>query len=263
MMRIFNFQFSIFKQCANFLISKFKYCNIEKCLQIINYKLKIWDTRQNELFFSKKKHTVQYGFTLIELVVTMGIMAVITAVTLANHSKFGGQVMLRNLAYEMALVVREAQTYGVSVRKIDDSNINDFDAGYGIHFDVNNTTTYKMFTDTYKRIGGSETRAINGDGDGLYTTPLEEVSEYTIGRGYKINKLYALQSNGVKSDASNCSTGNNVLDIVFKRPEPDAIIRLCGDTNTIYSAAEIELISPRDDIMRVLVEVSGQISVIK
>ena len=203
------------------------------------------------------------GFTLIELVVTMGIMAVITAVTLANHSKFGGQVMLRNLAYEMALVVREAQTYGVSVRKIADSNINDFEAGYGMHFDITDTTHYKMFTDTYKHVGGSDIRAVNGDGDGLYTTPLEEVLEYTIGRGYKMNKLYGLNDGGIKNDAINCPSGKEVLDIVFNRPEPDAIIRLCGDASTIYRAAEVELISPRGDIMRVLIEVSGQISVTK
>ena len=196
------------------------------------------------------------GFTLIELVVTMGIMAVITAVTLANHSKFGGQVMLRNLAYEMALIVREAQTYGVSVRKIDKASITNFDAGYGVYFNTNDKTHYTMFTDTHAEGGGS-------GGDGMYKTTLEQVTEYTIGRGYKLNKLYAINNSGTRLDADNCPTGNPSLDILFRRPEPDAIIRFCGDETNIYNAAEIELISPRDDTMKVLIEVSGQISVTK
>jgi len=197
-----------------------------------------------------------YGFTLIELVVTMGIMAVITAVTLANHSKFGGQVMLRNLAYEMALVVREAQTYGVSVRKLNKTRVTDFEAGYGIHFDTNDKIHYTMFTDTHRDDGGT-------GGDGLYKTVLEQVTEYSIGRGYKINKLYTIDNTGARFDADNCPTGHPVLDILFKRPEPDAIIRFCGDETKIYNAAEIELISPRGDTMKVLIEVSGQMSVIK
>jgi len=196
------------------------------------------------------------AFTLIELVVTMAIMAVITAVTLANHSKFGGQVTLRNLAYEMALVVREAQTYGVSVRKLNKTSVTNFDAGYGIHFNANDKTHYTMFTDTHRDDGGT-------GGDGLYNTTLEQVIEYSIGRGYKLNKLYVIDNTGARFDADECLTGQPVLDILFKRPEPDAIIRFCGDETKIYNAAEVELISPRDDTMKVLVEVSGQISVIK
>ena len=164
--------------------------------------------------------------------------------------------MLRNLAYEMALVVREAQTYGVSVRKINKASITDFEAGYGIRFNTGDKTNYIMFTDTHRDDG-------NNGGDGMYTNELEKVTQYTIGRGYKINKIYAVDNAGARFDADNCFTGKPVLDILFKRPEPDAIIRLCGDENTIYNTAEIELISPRKDTMKVRVEVSGQISVVK
>ncbi len=197
------------------------------------------------------------GFTLIELVVTMGIMALITGVTLANHSKFGGQVMLRNLAYELALVVREAQTYGVSVRKIDRASITDFESGYGIHFNANNKLQYVMFADTHKESG----TIIRGQ-DGMRNTTLEDVNTYIIGRGYKINKLCAGSASS-PTCMDVCDSCSGTLDILFKRPEPDAAIRLNGVENVLYERAEIELISPRDDTMRVLIEVSGQISVIK
>ncbi len=180
------------------------------------------------------------GFTLIELVVTIGIMALITGVTLANHSKFGGQVMLRNLAYELALAVREAQTYGVSVRKTNSAS--NFDAGYGIYFNLSTPKEYSIFIDSTP--------------DGLLTNTLEEVTKYNIGRGYEVSSLCLVENSG------SCTPVNRI-DILFKRPEPDAIIRGNGAENKIYSRAEIVLKSPRNDTMKVVVEVSGQISVEK
>jgi prepilin-type N-terminal cleavage/methylation domain-containing protein len=196
------------------------------------------------------------GFTLIELVVTMGIMALITSVTLANHSKFGGQVMLRNLAYEMALIVREAQTYGVSVRKINIGS-GEFEAGYGVHFNANNPTEYVMFADTYTESG----TLIRGE-DGMRNTVLEDVNTFKIGRGYKINK-FCVGPEESPSCREVCESCSGTLDILFKRPEPDAAIRFNGVESTLYERAQIELRSPRDDLMSVLIEVSGQISVIK
>ena len=56
------------------------------------------------------------GFTLIELLVVVAIIVVITGLILANSNKFGGQTMLQNLSYDIALSLREAQVYGISVR---------------------------------------------------------------------------------------------------------------------------------------------------
>ena len=194
------------------------------------------------------------GFTLIELLVTMAIMTLITSVTLANHSEFGGKVLLRSAAYEMALAVREAQTYGVSVRKIN-IEAGEFESAYGIHFDASDPTHYVMFTDTYAHNG----MLVRGEGR-LRNTYLEDVTTYTIGRGYKINKLCA----GTGGSCVNvCDTCSGSLDITFKRPEPDASIRFAGSTSNVYDKAEVELISPRGDTIKMLVEVSGQISVIK
>jgi prepilin-type N-terminal cleavage/methylation domain-containing protein len=208
------------------------------------------------------------GFTLIELVVTLGIMVVITSVTLANYNKFGGKVLLRTTAYEMALAAREAQTYGISVRKVgfinygsglqtvlDADTYSEFQPAYGLHFSAGSPTSYTMFADTYKDNG-----IISRGEDGLRNTNLEDVTIYNIGKGYKINKLCAGTDGKCVSVCESC-TGS--LDITFKRPEPDASIRFGGDTNKVYDKANIELISPRGDSVHVLVEVSGQISVIR
>jgi len=208
------------------------------------------------------------GFTLIELMVTVSIMTLITAVTLVNHSKFGGKVLLRSTAYEMALVVREAQTYGISVRKIGFASGGsqtvlggsidaDFNVPYGVHFDVRDKTHYITFADTYLYNG-----ILMKGSDALRNTSLEDVTNHTIGKGYKINKLYVTDNSGARLSSESCP-GTPVLDITFTRPEPDAMMKFCGVDSNLYRSAEIELVSPRGDLMKVLVEVSGQISVTK
>src|ERR1700677_1752618 len=120
------------------------------------------------------------GFTLIELLVVVGIIILISAVILANTNKFGGQTLVQNLAYDIALSVREAQVYGISV---EENSQGSFNAGYGMHFDLSNPTTYNLFSD-FK----------NGAGqlipDGIYEAG-EDVrpSPYTIGQGFYISKL--------------------------------------------------------------------------
>lgn len=196
------------------------------------------------------------GFTLIELVVTMAILSLITGVTLANHNRFGGQIMLRNLAHEMALVIREAQVYGVSVRKVN-IGVGEFSAGYGVHINAANPRNYYLFADSYE----DSIYPVRGS-DGLRNTSLEDVNAYTIGRGYVITQICAGSTGTVCANVCDSCSGG-ALDIVFERPEPDAHIRFSGVEDTLYDQAEITLTSPRGDTIRVVVEVSGQISVLK
>jgi prepilin-type N-terminal cleavage/methylation domain-containing protein len=71
------------------------------------------------------------GFTLIELLVVTAILVIVSGLVLANHSRFGGKILLQNLAYDMALSVRQAQVYGISVRQF---GAGTYSAGYGIRF---------------------------------------------------------------------------------------------------------------------------------
>ena len=46
------------------------------------------------------------GFTIVELIVTTGIFALITSMMLIRDAKFNSTVKLNNLTYEVALAVR-------------------------------------------------------------------------------------------------------------------------------------------------------------
>jgi prepilin-type N-terminal cleavage/methylation domain-containing protein len=196
------------------------------------------------------RHRRSSGFTLIELMVVTGIIVVVTGVVLANNNRFGGVVLLENLTYDVALSVRQAQVYGISVSRFGASN---FGAGYGVDFNKSSPTTYTLFGDS--------------SGNGLYdcTTPgslnCELISATNINSGYYVASLCATPAGGSET----CS-GISSIDIVFKRPEPDAWISINGiscisDTSACQESARITLESPRGDLMSVDVAANGQISV--
>lgn len=189
------------------------------------------------------------AFTLVELVVVTGIIVVVTSVVLVNNNRFGGVVQLENLAYDVALSVRQAQVYGISVQRYGAAG---FLSGYGMHFDINDPQHYEFFADV--------------DKDGFFDSPGENVSPspYTIRSGFRISGLCAPQG----TNAATCTgvSSASQIDITFKRPEADAWISASGigcayGVGTCAESARIILLSPRGDVMSIIVGANGQISV--
>ena len=179
------------------------------------------------------------GFTLIEMLVVMAIFAILTSVTLASNSNFGTRITLETLAYDIALTIRQAQVYGIAVQRFGgDPN---FDRGYGIHFDTSTPSSYQMFADILS-------------GNGLYDEG-ELVSANTIKGGYGISDI-CVRPQGQTSE----TCGLDELDILFKRPEPDAYIR-SNANSTLHELGRVVLLSPQGVSKTILVESSGQISV--
>jgi len=182
------------------------------------------------------------------------IIAVITGLILVSDAKFGGQVLLENLAYDMALSIRQAQVYGISVQRF---GTNTYNAGYGVRFDTSSQYSYLTFADAVTS-------------NGLYDCPTpgssatcELVQSTALERGFRIAKLCAPAG----TDSTSC-TGVNKLDILFIRPQPDALISAGGlsctlGLGTCYDSARIIVMSPRGDMDSILVEGNGQITVQK
>jgi prepilin-type N-terminal cleavage/methylation domain-containing protein len=182
------------------------------------------------------------AFSLIELMVVTAIFVILSAVVLASNSRFGGRIILQNLAHDIGLSVRESQIYGIAVRRFDPSSgSGTFDYGYGIHFALG--TSYELFADA--------------DGNGKWD-PGETVKTTSLAGGYALTQICA--------PAATCDVSR--VDILFKRPEPDACIGangassmsggLCvsGITRTIITVS-----SPRGDSANILIDSSGQISI--
>ena len=191
---------------------------------------------------SSSSNSTDRGFTLVELLVSIAIFTVITTVSVFSNSQFNGGILLTNLAYEMALTIRQAQFYGITVRQ---GGLGDFDSGYGVSINLNNPTSYVLFEDKNRN------RVFNTN---------EELEIFTIQRGNRIAKIC------VRGDCTQSSHFENSVDISFIRPNPDTYITVagtgsCGTSGALCPKADICISSPGGNYRRIVVERTGQIYV--
>jgi len=192
------------------------------------------------------------GFTLVELMIVVGIFTVISAVMLMNYPGFSHRISLQNLAHLIALEVRQAQVYGLSVRE--SSPGSEIFAPHGIYFTAADRGSFVLFVDTVPLSG-------NNKYDGSLNCDLsaECLERLIIGNGDRIKDICAVASGGSEVCAS--SGGVDTLNIVFTRPDPDALITING-VETLYQSARIKIEPPKRDFEKtIVVSVTGQISI--
>lgn len=177
------------------------------------------------------------GFGLIELMVSMSIMALVSAVIITRQSSFNGAVLLRNQAYEVAFALREAQLLAVSggdetVRR------------YGVYVNTNTATErqYILFRDS--------------DGDGRYDAGEQ------IGLTGKLDSRFEIR------EAFSGTTAQTELVILFERPNFDAKFYNSSGVEQNDAAAYINVSrsgvtgNAVATVRRVEVSQTGQISVV-
>lgn len=194
-------------------------------------------------YFFKKNRTIVVcgrGFTLIELMVTVAIFALMTSLILARYNNFYSGTIFRNLAYDVALTIRQAQTYGISVKAGDASS---YSSAFGVNFDRSNSANRKRFS--LYSYTNSNTKSL-----------LEKV--FNLKNGAYVYSLISYDSAGNQVTLTNA-------DIIFRRPNPDPTI--CGtDTSAVrscnYARIQIRLYIPTGSAsMYVRVNNVGQITV--
>jgi prepilin-type N-terminal cleavage/methylation domain-containing protein len=199
------------------------------------------------------------GFTLLELVVVLAIITVVTGVVITSQSAFNKTLILANTAYDVALSIRSAQTYGLGSRAAGITT----NSGYGIHFAIGTPSNFTLFADTYP--APSETSVCHPTDDASSPSAQtgncaydsnqgEQVITYTMGNRISMSDLCAY--------AGGWSCGLTSLDIVFTRPNPDPFISENGvyDAGSPVTRACITLTSPQGGAEYVMVEASGAIS---
>jgi len=217
-----------------------------------------------KLKYKKNKSSSTSGFTLIELIVVVGIFVIITTVLLVNYTKFNSDIVLQNVAHHIALSVRQAQTYGLSVKGFGTGAGAVF-PGYGIYFNTTLPREFYLFADTDgdKHMLGNPVGCVTG---------VDECSEkitiksseyiYAICGNLKNDGVPAFSTIDDVSGVLNCSV-MDALHAVFTRPDPDAELSgyITGTGYESYSDAEIVIASPNRDVRTIVVWSTGQISV--
>lgn len=179
------------------------------------------------------------GFSLIEILITAAIIGIMTAIVVVKYSAFNSSILLRNQAYEVALAIRQAQVFSISVR----SDSDEFRHPYGIRI---------LLTD-----GSSQTVTlfVDEDGDNAYDTG-EEVENLVLDSRFEIYELCAWNS------SFSCTGGTSVDDItiLFRRPDFDAKISTGGNSRN-NARIGIQGITEQSIKRSVVISNTGQISI--
>jgi prepilin-type N-terminal cleavage/methylation domain-containing protein len=180
--------------------------------------------------FSKKR-----GFTLVELIVVMAIATIIMTALVVQQSQWNDSLVVSTQAYELVLMIRQAQIYSLGVREDTAGTESDkFNIGYGVYNEI--------YT--------------SGDGQPI------ETKIFT--RGVTIDRIC-----GIHQGNSNpaCSPWRQLskIDISFFRPEPKANLSFIDDNNHTVNPLDppvtIYLKSPGGKQYEISIEISGEISV--
>jgi len=189
----------------------------------------------------------------------MVVITIITLVILVRHESFNSSTLLRSLGYSVALSVRQAQTYGTTVRAFGGSSSIQ---GYGIQF-TTDLSRYFLFADLPNASGvGDGKRAAGG---------AEDLPPFTLNRSYQIKDFCGvLVGTGGLHCYSTTPSSNRLtaLTIFFKRPSPDSNFSAetsAGATGESYQYAYIQVKAKSDSanasVRTVKVSQTGQITV--
>lgn len=191
----------------------------------------------------------QRGFSLPELIIVIGIFVIITTIALFNQGRLSSSVLLTNMAYEVGLAIREAQIYGIGVRSEDTGD--NFTGQYGVHFTTANPRQVIVYADN--AAGPDDTQYTYTAGEEKY------IYEFNNSRG---NKILAMCAGDWGGGPCNDAVGDQTMDILFKRPNPAAIVKRPGEDDPTSARVYIVVTNlDEDDCRAVIVEPTGQIRV--
>lgn len=215
-----------------------------------------------------KKHNS--GMTLVEMMVVLSIFGILSAMIMFDYGKFNSSLSMQNLADDIALNVREAQSYAIGARSLPGLGLGFFN-GYGIHFttaspNLTNTVngsnkSFIFFTDIIDpNIGNKKYDFQTGISCGAPSLSNECYKIVNITSADYISGIYLNESTDpIASSAS--------VDIVFTRPYPEA--SFCYRTSpssacdsTSYSSVTIRVANARTTAVKnIKISNTGQISV--
>jgi prepilin-type N-terminal cleavage/methylation domain-containing protein len=179
------------------------------------------------------------GFTLIELIVTIGIIVFMSAFILANYRRAGDKTDLRAAAQKLMNDVKSAQSNALGLKKF---NGNSPGGGWGVRFHMEDSS-YIIFSD-YLAAGDY----------GWYTDSNEKYQEINFNNNIKIKGKPRLDG-----------TQRNYLYVVFEPPDPKVHINGSNPPNGIQQSnaneAVVTLENRRGDTIDIKINIFGLVDI--
>ena len=186
------------------------------------------------------------GFTIVELMVVSAIIITVSTLALFNSSSLNSAVLLSNNAYEISLIVRDAQISGLGARVLLSDENMATTSNQGVYFNILDPEKIIIFADL--------------DKNNLFT-PGEESQVYTIqnkraGNIIKICKI---------SNSDNSCEEVTDLNIIFKRPNPESYFYFDSDGSGLgyQGSVSVNLGFVNSDCRTILIYKTGAIQIDK
>ncbi len=198
------------------------------------------------MFINSKK-----AFTLVEVLVSLSIITAILSVVMWNYGGFNDRLALTGSGQELAIAIRQAQTYGLTVKEVGIGS-GQFNYAYGIYFNPTiSPSDYYVFVD-------SNANKIYDVGSGCGSGSTECVEKFSLRNNVKITSI---------CDGLSCPpvASAKSLDVTFLRPNPDATINFTDGVGNIVTSSSVRgkviMTSPKGMTLTVTIESTGQILV--
>lgn len=199
------------------------------------------------------------GFTIVELLLTFSIYAIIASIVIANYRDYSANAISAKAPEDIILALRQAQVYGAGGKENpaicetrnsagDLISSSFFDCRYGVSFSAADATKkgFTVFVDV------NDNKVYDGGDTIVETVTWKDPSLITA--------IECLRTSGV-----NVICAGGVLNVTFKRPSPDAIV------NDVTPGAEFPfergritmsngLAGPSEKIKIITISQAGQIS---
>lgn len=156
------------------------------------------------------KKTNIYGFTYIELIVSVFIIALMTGLFMVNYNNTNKRSQLGMIKQKLVSDIRLAQNYSLGSKTY--NGLDTPSGGWGVHFKIDNPSEYIIFADK-----------INNQ---VYNPP-EAMETKILPAGITIDSLYTSSQGNV-----------NTIDIVFFPPDPVTYVNNSTITNAQITLRE-------------------------
>jgi prepilin-type N-terminal cleavage/methylation domain-containing protein len=196
------------------------------------------------------------GFTLPELLVSIAIIGFLASSVAFSYRSSNDSFVVNSAAQELAIEIRQAQSYGLSVKE-SGAGTGSFSNAYGIYaYPELDDTSYYLFIDR------NNNQFYDAGSGSCGTLTTECVEKITLRNKVTIDQVCV-----IPGSSTNCAGPHNgSLSFTFLRPNPDADVNFfnAGGMRIIPHSANgrIKLISPLGKIINITVYSTGQISVV-